>query len=124
MNELSVKVIATHHHTESRTDNDMVLVAEVMDANGEPVTDLDVDNFEVWQLGIVSFGKLNPTRVQHLGDVDEDLNGVYHVVRQWSIFAEAQICFCVVVTRLADGDQARPEKGRAMAALVTQGAED
>jgi len=124
MNKLNVNVIATHHHTDSRTDNDMVLVVDVTDADGAPVTDLDKTNFEVWQVGIVGFGRLNPTLTQHLGDVDEDLNGIYHVVRQWSMFAETQCGFCVVVTRVPENEPDMVEKGRGMAVLVTQGSHD
>ena len=124
MNQLNVNVIATHSHTDSTRDNDMVLVVEVTDADGVPVTDLDTGNFEVWHVGIVGFGSLNPTLTQHLGDVDEDLNGVYHVVRQWSMFAETQCGFCVIVTRSRDGEGAPIEKGRGMATLVTQGTQD
>ena len=122
MNELNVNVIATHRHTDSNRDNDMVLVVDVRDSNGQPVTDLDTQDFEVWQVGIVGFGRLDPTLTQHLGDIDEDLNGVYHVVRQWSMFAETQCGFCVVVKR--DNEQGSTERGRGMAALVTQGEDD
>jgi hypothetical protein len=121
MNQLNVNVIATHSHTDSNRDNDMVLVVEVTDADGVPVTDLNTQNFEVWQVGIVGFGRLDPTLVQHLGDVDADLDGVYHVVRKWSMFAETQCGFCVIVTRTPEGDDQSVEKGRGMADLVTQG---
>ncbi|MDX1460136.1 MAG: hypothetical protein R3348_03695 [Xanthomonadales bacterium] len=123
MNQLNVNVIATHRHTDNIDDNDMVLVVEVTDTDGIPVTGLDTPNFEVWQVGIVSFGRLNPTLTQHLGEVDEDLNGVYHVVRRWNMFAETQCGFCVIVKRTREHEDGREttERGRGMAALVTQG---
>lgn len=118
MGTLNVNVRATHSHDTNIQDNDMVLVTEVTDADGEPVTDLELKDFEVWQLGIAGFGRINPILIQHLGNVDASLDGVYHVVPKWSWFVESQIAFAVIVTRGRGGDS-----GRGLADLVTQGSQ-
>jgi hypothetical protein len=124
MATLDVKVHATHSHDSIRFDNDMVLVAEVTDATGAPVTDLDVDNFECWQVGVVGFGQVNIQLVQHLGDVNSSLKGIYHVVPRWEIFAETQCAFTLIVKRPTGDGTGNEETGRSTATLVTQGEQD
>ena len=116
MIQLHVSLEATHSHDTNQFDNDMVLVAEVRDADGEPVTGLDKDDFEAWQLGITGFGRIRIILVQDLSDVDDALNGIYHLVPRWARYTETQTAFAVVVSH--DGNT-----GRAMTSLVTQGSQ-
>ena len=84
MAKLNVTVHATHRHDASDITNDMVLVTEVTDQDGDPVTDLKVSSFKVWQVGISSFGDIDVLALSHLGSVHPDLNGIYPSSRNGS----------------------------------------
>ena len=118
MGTLRVNVHASHIHDTNQQDNDMLLVAEVIDADGSPVTDLQQENFEVRQLGMGGFGRIRTILIQNLGNTDDALAGVYHLIPRWNWYVESQFVFAVIVDQGEDGDS-----GRGLATLVTQGSQ-
>ena len=124
MNELNVSVFPSHRHDTSPRTNDMVLVVEVLDRDGLPVTGLELENFEVWQLGMAGFGNINPILIQDLEIHGAALAGVYHVVPRWSLFIESQVVFSVTVTRDSEADPDIIDSGRGLGTLITQGDQD